>query len=121
MGLTKSYATLQKSDAEPGARLRWQRCALVLIGEDKITATAVYDAVTRPKFVANWSDEHRAQLGKLLQANLHMFSFRQQRAVLVGVPLADAVAAQSSASRGNDPPGGSAAGGAGAGSRNWSR
>ena len=91
------------------------RRALVLVGSDRIAATVVDDAATCPKFVANWRGEHHSQLGQLLQANLHLFSPRQQRAVLVGVPLADAVAANCSGSRGNDSAGGSAATAAGSG------
>ena len=71
---------------------------MVLASSGKITATALYDVVTCSKFVAEWNDEHRAQLEQILQANLHLFSSRQQRAVLVEIPPADAVAARGSAS-----------------------
>ena len=94
----KSIEALWNQDKSPGARIRWLRRAMVLVSTSKIAATVIYDVVTCLRFVAELSDEHRAQLGKLLQANLHLFSSRQQRAVLVEIPLADAVAARGSAS-----------------------
>ena len=92
--LAESTVTSWRLAMEPVERLMWLRRAMVQITTGKVTATALFDAVTHPRFAARWSDEQCAQPGRLLQANLGLFSHRQGRAMLVEVPLEAAIAAR---------------------------
>eukprot|EP00408_Alexandrium_pacificum_P069250 CAMPEP_0171165894 /NCGR_PEP_ID=MMETSP0790-20130122/6415_1 /TAXON_ID=2925 /ORGANISM="Alexandrium catenella, Strain OF101" /LENGTH=169 /DNA_ID=CAMNT_0011630687 /DNA_START=83 /DNA_END=590 /DNA_ORIENTATION=- len=64
------------------ARLKWLQQALVLAGTGKMKTSLLYDIVKHPKFVAKSGTEFRSQLGETIQANLHLFSSKQQRVLL---------------------------------------
>lgn len=113
----ESYQDIQEEDfsmdkkdviaMKPTGRLRWLQRALVLAGTGKLKTTVLYDVVTHPKFAARCSTEFRLQMGELLEANLHLFSSRQQRFLLAEVkevsrPVAVGQKRSRSGSHGNE-------------------
>ncbi|CAK0894336.1 unnamed protein product, partial [Prorocentrum cordatum] len=74
---------------KPVARCKWLTRGMEYAGTGRIAATVLYDIVTHPKFSSGFNSDLRTSMAQMLKANMHLFSQKQQRALLAAFVPAD--------------------------------
>eukprot|EP00929_Paragymnodinium_shiwhaense_P021248 TRINITY_DN1390_c1_g1_i1.p2 TRINITY_DN1390_c1_g1~~TRINITY_DN1390_c1_g1_i1.p2 ORF type:complete len:277 (-),score=70.33 TRINITY_DN1390_c1_g1_i1:160-990(-) len=64
---------------KPGNRLKWLQVALMHAAQKKVASEAVYDVITREKFVAGMDGSLEKQLREYIKGNVHVFNAKQQK------------------------------------------
>merc|ERR1711998_472242 len=86
----------------PEARIKWLQKGLIFAAKKHVQISVLFTIATHKKFMSGLSESMEKQLQTMLQANLHLFSLKQQRFLQSDRRRPSKVQAEQSASEASD-------------------